>query len=121
MARVELTDDAKDDVRGFDKSVQARVLKDLKKLESCPSDRGQPLGSNPSGNLTGLRKLRVGPKQAYRAVFAAEGDNLAVVMVVAERADSKCYQLALARLRLLADTSARSEATKLLLSIIGES
>jgi mRNA interferase RelE/StbE len=69
MARVELTDDAKDDIRGLDGSVKARVLKDLKKLETSPADRGQPLGSRDTGNLTGLRKLYVGPKKGCQLLL----------------------------------------------------
>lgn len=120
MARVELTDDAKDDIRGLDGSVRTRVLKDLKKLATSPSDRGDPLGSRDTGNLTGLRKLYVGPKKGYRAVFAAEGDVLAVVVVVAARAESECYELAVTRMRLLADGDQRTEMTQLLMSIIGQ-
>jgi mRNA interferase RelE/StbE len=119
MARVELTDDAKDDIRGLDGSVKARVLKDLKKLETSPADRGQPLGSRDTGNLTGLRKLYVGPKKGYRAVFAAEEDVLAIVMVVAARSESECYELAVTRMRLLADSDQRTEMANLLMSIIG--
>lgn len=115
MARVKLTDDAKDDVRGLDGSVQVRVVKDLKKLEVSPSDRGDPLGSRKSGNLTGLRKLYVGPDRGYRAVFAAEGDDLAVVMVVAARSDSECYEMAVARLE-LAGKEGHSEALKALIA-----
>jgi mRNA interferase RelE/StbE len=120
MARVELTDDAKDDIRGLDGSVKLRVLKDLKKLETSPAARGQPLGSQPTGNLTGLRKLYVGPTKGYRAVYAADGDVLAVVIVVAARSESECYELALARLRLLADSDTRTETATLLMSMIGE-
>lgn len=119
MARVELTDDAKDDIRGLDGSVQARVLKDLQKLKTSPADRGQPLGSRTVGNLTGLRKLPVGPKKGYRAVFAADGDVLAVVMVVAARSESECYELAMTRLRLLVDEDRRTEMANILLAIIG--
>lgn len=119
MARVELTDDAKDDIRGLDRSVAARVLKDLKKLETSPASRGAPLGNRATGDLSGLRKLRVGPRNAYRAVFAAEGDHLAVVMVVAARADAECYEMAVARLALLAGDERHSEMARLLISIIG--
>ncbi len=119
MARVLLTDDAKDDIRALDGSVQPRVLKDLKKLETSPADRGQPLGSHNTGDLTGLRKLKVGPRKGYRAVFAAEGDDIAIVMVVAARSESECYQLAMTRIRLLADTEQRSEVAELLMSIMG--
>lgn len=119
MARVELTDDAKDDIRGLDRSVQVRVLKDLEKLKASPDMRGEPLGSRNNGNLSGLRKLYVGPNKGYRAVFAADGDEIAIVMVVASRADSECYELALARVRLLSDQKQQDEMTALLMSIIG--
>jgi mRNA interferase RelE/StbE len=118
MARIELTDDAKDDIRGLDRSVQARILRDLKKLEDSPSQRGAPLGSRKSGNLTGLRKLYIGPSSDYRAVFAADGDTVAVVMVVAKRAEEECYQLAVARLRLLSDAKDKNEVTALLMSLV---
>jgi mRNA interferase RelE/StbE len=119
MARVALTDDAKDDIRGLDGSVRARVLKDLKKLETSPADRGQALGSHNMGNLTGLRKLKVGPNKGYRAVFAAEGDDLAIVMVVGARSESECYEVALTRIQLLANAAQRNEVAELLVSIIG--
>lgn len=119
MARVELTDDAKDDIRSLDGSVKARVLKDLQKLKTSPADRGEPLGSRDTGNLTGLRKLPVGPKKGYRAVFAADGDVLAIVVVIAARSESECYQLAVTRMRLIADTEQQSEMTSMLLSIMG--
>ncbi|WP_176562324.1 type II toxin-antitoxin system RelE family toxin [Mycolicibacterium palauense] len=119
MARVELTDDAKDDIRGLDGSVKARVLKDLLKLEISPADRGAPLGSHATGNLTGLRKLYIGPRKAYRAVFAADGDVIAIVVVVAARSESECYELALTRMRLLADAEQQSEMTRMLMSIMG--
>ncbi|MBS9535829.1 type II toxin-antitoxin system RelE/ParE family toxin [Mycobacterium sp. M1] len=119
MARVELTDDAKNDIRRLDGSVRTRVLKDLQKLKTAPADRGAPLRARDTSNLTGLRKLRVGPKKAYRAVFAADGDTLAVVVVVAARSESQCHELALARLRLLADSAQRTELTNLLTAIMG--
>jgi mRNA interferase RelE/StbE len=119
MARVELTDDAKDDIQGLDGAVKARVLKDLQKLKTSPVDRGEPLGSRNAGNLTGLRKLAIGPRKGYRAVFAADGDVLAIVVVVAARSESECYELAVARMRLIADTDQQSEMTRLLMSIIG--
>lgn len=119
MARVELTDDAKDDIRGLDGSVQVRVLKDLQKLKTSRADRGEPLGSRITGNLTGLRKLPVGPRKAYRAVFAADEDVLAVVVVAAARSESECYDLAVARMRLLADSDQQTEMTNLLMAVIG--
>lgn len=120
MARVELTDDAKDDIRGLDESVKARVLNDLLKLETSPADRGVPLRSQTTSELSGLRKLCVGPGKAYRAVFAVAADEvIAVVMVVAARSEAECYELALARMRLLADAEQQSEMTRMLMTIIG--
>ena len=66
-----------------------------------------------------LRKLKMGHNKGYRAVFAAEGDDLAVVMVVAARSESECYELAVARIRLLASTEQRNEVAELLMSMIG--
>lgn len=114
MARVELTDDAKDDIRSLDRSVSTRILKDLGKLKTSPAARGAPLGSRNKGNLSGLRKLPVGPRKGYRAVFVADGDTFAVVVVVAARADDECYELALARMRLLADSEQQTEMARML-------
>lgn len=114
MAPVLLTDDAKDDIRALDGSVRARIAKDLKKLENSPSQRGEPLGSQQSGNLTSFRKMYVGPKKGYRAVFLPDGDQLSVVLVVAEREDQQCYEMAVARIRLLSSTSQRAEVVQLL-------
>lgn len=95
-------DDALDDLALLDGSARKRVLADLQKLETEPAQRGLPLGSRRSGNLTGLRKLPCGPRKAYRAVFAVRADGkLSIVMVVAERSDDECYEMARARLELV--------------------
>ena len=121
MARLRFTDDAKDDIRGLDRSVQVRILKDLEKLKDSPADRGQPLRSHrATGNLSGLRKLRVGPKRSYRAVYLADRDELAVVMVVAERSDAQCYALARTRLDLLPDAPGVAGLREFLREMLGE-
>ncbi len=113
MARVELTDGALEDLRGFDGSVRKVVLKALKKLENQPEMRGQPLGSQPAGNLTGFRKLVIGDRD-YRAVYRVlEDGTVAVVSVIAKRADNEAYELAIARLRLSADAATRDLAEHL--------
>lgn len=58
MARVTLTSDAKEDLRDLDGSAQELVLKGLKKLETEPLKHGAPLGTRPSGDLTGFRRQR---------------------------------------------------------------
>ena len=121
MARLQFTDDAKDDIRALDRSVQARVLKDLEKLKHSPVDRGGPLGARQyTGNLSGLRKLRVGPKDAYRAVYFADGDDLAIVMVVAARSDAHCYQLARTRLELMPDAPGVDGLRAFLLEMVSD-
>ncbi|WP_411742207.1 type II toxin-antitoxin system RelE family toxin [Rhodococcus sp. IEGM 1343] len=98
MARVQLTSEAKEDVRDLDGSARKIVLRAIKKLESEPEQRGAPLGSNDGGNLTTFRKLVVGNRD-YRIVYRVEGDgSVVVVWVVSRRADNHCYELAISRL-----------------------
>jgi len=101
MARVELTDDSRDDFEDLDQSARMVVAKGLKKLETSPELRGAPLGNRASGDLTGLRKLVCGP-QAYRIVYRVESDGtVCVVFVIGKRADSEVYDIAVARLQTL--------------------
>ena len=100
MARVVLTDEAREDIRDLDRSSQKKVLKKLKELEVEPGKRGQPLGSRAGGNLTGLRKLIVGDRQ-FRIVYRVDSDGtVCVVWVIAERADDRCYDLAMQRIQM---------------------
>lgn len=100
MARVVLTDDAKDDLKDFDRSTQILLLRSLKKLETEPEKRGQPLGSRDTSNLTGLRKLVVGNRD-YRIVYRVEIDGtVCVVWVLGRRADAEVYQIAKSRIAL---------------------
>ncbi|MDN4474340.1 type II toxin-antitoxin system RelE/ParE family toxin [Demequina sp. SYSU T00192] len=100
MATIVLTPEAQEDIRALDGSARKAVLNGLKKLKDSPEQRGAPLGSRASGNLTGLRKLVVGNRQ-YRIVFRVEADNsIVVVWVVGSRVDAECYDLAVARLEM---------------------
>jgi mRNA interferase RelE/StbE len=110
MARVELLPEALEDIAGLDGSVQRMILKKLRQLANNPEQQGRPLG----GRLTGLRKLVVGDRQ-YRIVFQVMPDgNVAVVWVIASRADSECYELAKAGLALHVGEPPASEAAVLL-------
>lgn len=113
MARVELTEDAREDLRDLDGSARALVFKALKKLETEPEKRGTPLGSRSSSNLTTFRKLVVGDRH-YRIVYRVEPDGTVVVVwVIARRADDEVYQLAVSRLMTHPDEAAREVATVL--------
>ncbi len=88
----------------------------MKELEVEPSKRGQPLGSKSGGNLTGLRKLVVGDRQ-FRIVFQLEQDGTVVVVwVIGERADDRCYELALARVKMYANDDELAQNLQRMLS-----
>lgn len=110
MAVVRLLPEARDDIAGLDGSVRRLVFKKLMQLRTSPQQQGKPLG----GELTGLRKLVVGDRQ-YRIVFEVEASgDVAVVWVIAGRADGECYELAKARLALHAGQPNVGEAGVLL-------
>lgn len=113
MAVVKLMREAAEDIRDLDGSARVLVLKALSKLKANPEQRGLPLGSNATGNLTSFRKLVVGNRD-YRIVYRCIDENrVAVVMVVAKRADNEVYELAVSRLRLHDDPEMRQLADNL--------
>lgn len=115
MAQVFLTTGAKEDLRALDGSARKLVLKAIAKLETSPAQRGEPLGSRASGNLTGLRKLVVGDRQ-YRIVFHVSDDGtVTVVWVIGSRVDSECYDTAVAR---IAATSKDAELSRALRGLL---
>lgn len=100
MAKVQLTDEAREDVRDLDGAARKLVLRAMKKLETEPEKRGEPLGNNAGGgNLTGFRKLVVGDR-TYRIIYSIERDVVVVIWVIGARADSACYELAVSRLKM---------------------
>ena len=114
MALVQLTSEAREDLRDLDGSARTIVGKGLKKLQQSPELRGKPLGNkNGSGNLTNFRSLVVGDKQ-YRIIFQVESDGTVVVVwVIAARSEDKCYDLAVARLDTMPDRQAAREVKAL--------
>jgi len=60
--KVVLLEEAVEDLKDLDESVQARILKGLHRLEIDPLSYGKPLGKE----LAGYYKLRLG---AWRAVY----------------------------------------------------
>jgi mRNA interferase RelE/StbE len=113
MARVRLTDEARDDLQDLDRSVQIQVLKGLKKLKTNPEQRGAPLGRRSTSNLTTFRKLVVGDRD-YRIIYRVEVDgSVVVVWVIGRRPDGEAYELALTRLRLHENAAVRELAASL--------
>ena len=107
VAEVVLTEDAREDLRDMDGSARVLVLKALVKLKTNPEQRGAPLGSRTSGNLTTFRKLVVGDRD-YRIVYRVEPDGTVVVVwVIGHRCDDEVYELAMSRLRMHSGEAAR--------------
>lgn len=113
MAEVLLTEDAREDLRDMDGSARILVFKALAKLRTNPEQRGAPLGSRTSGNLTTFRKLVVGDRD-YRIVYRVEPDGTVVVVwVIGRRCDDEVYELAMSRLRVHSGDAAREMASAL--------
>jgi mRNA interferase RelE/StbE len=113
MAKVQLSEDAREDFQDLDRAAQLVVAKALKKLEIDPHLRGQPLGSRPGGDLTTFRKLVVGNRD-YRIIYRIEPDGrVVVVWVIGKRADNEAYELAMSRIRMHSDATVRELATSL--------
>jgi mRNA interferase RelE/StbE len=99
MARVVLTDDAKEDLRDHDGAARKLIARKLRQFEDEPEKRGAPLGSRSSSNLTTFRKIVVGDRD-YRIVYRVEPDGTVCVMwVIGKRSDDEVYKAALARLK----------------------
>ncbi len=113
MAKVFLTEDAKEDLRDLDNSARIVVAKALTKLKQEPEKRGAPLGSKSTGDLTGLRKLVVGNRD-YRIVFQVQDDGtVCIIWVIGLRADSEVYEIAMSRLRTHSDQKMAAELSSL--------
>lgn len=105
--------EAFEDFQALDGSAKLIVLNALRKLKDSPDQRGQPLGSHVSSNLTGFRRAIVG-NRTYRIVFRVESNNtVCVVTVIAKRADDEVYRIVLARLQLHEDENIRRLAVPL--------
>jgi mRNA interferase RelE/StbE len=112
MAAVLLTDDAKADLRDFDRAAQIRILKALKKLESDPEQRGEPQVRE----LAGYRKLVVGDREV-RVIYTVEKDgSIAVVWIIGRRANDEVYQIARSRLLDVDDSELQATLAQLLTS-----
>lgn len=75
MANVRLTDDARADLQGLDRSAQAMVVKRLQMIRADPTV-GKPL----TRGLRGCRSLRVGNRD-WRIVYIDNDDEVLVVAI----------------------------------------
>jgi mRNA interferase RelE/StbE len=113
VAKVQLSEEAREDFQDLDGASQRIVAKALKKLQTDPHLRGQPLGSRPGGDLTTFRKLVVGNRD-FRIIYRIDPDGTVVVVwVIGKRADNEAYELAMSRIRMHGDATVRELATSL--------
>lgn len=113
MAKVQLSEEAREDFLDLDGASQQIVARALKKLETDPRVRGQPLGSRAGGDLTTFRKLVVGNRE-FRIIYRVDPDGAVVVVwVIGKRADGEAYELAMSRIRLHSDATVRQLGSSL--------
>jgi mRNA-degrading endonuclease RelE of RelBE toxin-antitoxin system len=94
VTKVEFTDQALEDLNGFDNSSRQTILLGLRKLEIEPQKRGSIL----SGNLHPLRRLVVGKKR-IRILYSVTPDSeTSEIFVIADRRDDEVYKIAAERL-----------------------
>lgn len=89
--KVVLLDEAVEDLKGLDQSVQTRILRGLYRLEIDPLSYGKPLGKE----LVGCYKLRLG---AWRAVYEIDRAEKLVRVIVVEHRE-RVYDEAKRRLK----------------------
>ena len=94
MAKVEFTDQALEDLNGFDNSSRQTILLGLRKLEIEPQKRGSIL----SGNLHPLRRLVVGKKRIRILYSVTRDSETSEIFVIADRRDDEVYKIAAERL-----------------------
>ncbi|MFN8593548.1 MAG: hypothetical protein U0031_18975 [Thermomicrobiales bacterium] len=96
--RVELTEDALDDLARYIRSGNIRLfIKKLLRLEEAGKDAGLPLGRG----LVGWRKIVVGDRN-WHILFTIDADEtVATIWVIGDRDDDECYKEAQRRLRVL--------------------
>ena len=94
---IEFLEEAKTDLKNFDRSQQIFVLKQLKKIEKSP-ELGKLLGNKNGYNLSGYRKMYADNKK-IRIVYKIVEDRIIVeVVAVGNRSEMEVYQKASERI-----------------------
>ena len=96
---VKITKEAKKDFQKLDNSLKKQVLAGILKVAQAPLPSphgyGKPLGKKTGKNLTGFFKIKyrgIGIRVVYTLVFT---DVTMKIVVISERDDNYCYDLAL--------------------------
>lgn len=95
---VRITEEAKKDLKKLDGAVRKQVLAGIVKVSEAPLPSphgyGKPLGHKNGNNLTGFFKIKyrgIGIRVVYTLVIDKVTMN---IVVVSERDDNYCYELA---------------------------
>ncbi len=90
--------EAQKDIKKLDKGLREHVLKGITKVSKnplpTPDGYGKPLGNKGGNNLTGFFKIKyrgIGMRVVYTLV---REQNIMNIVVVSERDDDYCYELA---------------------------
>ena len=73
MYRLLFSKEVADSLKKLDNSIKAQVIDKLEKLKTRP-ELGKPM----TGQLTGLRSLRIG---FYRAIYSIEHERLTILII----------------------------------------
>lgn len=95
---IRITDEAKKDYQRLDGAIKKQVLAGIYKVSQAPlpspNGYGKPLGNKGGNNLTGFFKIKykgIGIRIVYTLVVEDAAMN---IVVISERDDNYCYDLA---------------------------
>lgn len=95
---IRIIDEAKEDYKKLDGGIRKQVLAGIYKVSQAPlpspNGYGKPLGNKGGNNLTGFFKIKyrgIGIRIVYTLVI---DDAVMNIVVISERDDSYCYNLA---------------------------
>ena len=96
--KIRITDEAKKDYRRLDGAIRKQVLAGIYKVSQAPlpspNGYGKPLGNKNGNNLTGFFKIKY-RDIGIRVVYTLSMEDIAMnIVVISERDDSYCYNLA---------------------------
>ena len=96
---IDYSDEAKQDLKGFNKSQENRIVKAIRRVALNPLPQneggyGKPLGNKQGKNLTGLCKIvlmQMGIRVVYKLIRT---ETVMKIIVIAARADDEVYDMA---------------------------
>ena len=97
MWQIEFLDEAFNDLKRLDHSVQLQVIKGIQKVSKNPlptyqGGYGKPLGNKNGYNLTNLLKIKF-KDPGIRVVYKIEQfDNIMKIIIISARTDEQVYK-----------------------------